>query len=140
MKWQNDDFWISDESADADTPAVHRLLSTTYWAAARPKERTEQSIRESVCFSVKKDAEQIGFARVLTDSGSYAVVVDVVIDSRYQRRGLGRWLISVISSHPRFEGMVFILWTADQVEFYQACGLTHVPDFAVMRKAPPWLK
>ncbi len=25
-----DDFWISDKLTDVDTPAVHRLLSTTY--------------------------------------------------------------------------------------------------------------
>lgn len=140
MKWYRDNFCISDEPADVDLPAVHRLLSGTYWAASRLRERTEAGVGKSVCFSLKDDAEQIGFARVLTDDGCYAIVVDVVIDPRFQRKGLGHWLMSAISSHPRFEGAVLILWTADQVEFYKACGLTQVPDFSVMRKAPAWMK
>src|SRR4051812_18063511 len=99
MKWHKDNFWISDELADVDIPAVHLLLSSTYWASARPKERTERSLRQSVCFSLKLESQQIGFARVLTDGGCYAIVVDVVIDSRFQKRGLGRWLLSVISAY-----------------------------------------
>lgn len=139
MKWHKEHFWISDDLADADMAAVQRLLSTTYWASARPPERTERSVRGSVCFSLKRDAEQIGFARVLTDDGCYAVVVDVVIDARFRRRGLGHWLMSVITAHVRFEGMVLVLWTADQVKFYEACGLSCVTEFHVLRKAPQWL-
>jgi len=139
MKWHDDDFSISDDSSDIDIPAVHRLLSGTYWAAARPQQRTEDGMRASVCFSLKHAAQQIGFARVITDGGCYAVVVDVVIDSRFQRRGLGSWLMKVVSSHSRFEGMVLVLWTSDQVAFYQACGLSEVADFHVMRRAPAWM-
>ena len=140
MKWRKDDFWISDLAADVDVPTVHRLLATTYWAAERPKERTDRGIGESICFSLKKKTEQIGLARVLTDQGCYAVVVDVVIDPKYQRQGLGRWLMSIITSHPRFDGMVLILWAAGQKKFYEACGLSHVEEFEVMRKAPGWMK
>jgi GNAT superfamily N-acetyltransferase len=140
MKWHNDGCWLSDESSDVDMAAVHRLLATTYWASTRPKERTELGTRKSVCFSLKRDDKQIGFARVLTDDGCYAIVVDVVIDAQFQKRGLGRWLLSTISSYPRFEGMVLILWTTDQVDFYKACGLTHQEEFQVMRRAPYWME
>ena len=140
MKWHKQKFWISDQLSDVDMSAVHRMLSKTYWAANRPKERTEASVSGSVCFSLKNEDEQIGFARVLTDSGSLAVVADVVIDSRFQRKKLGSWLISVIESHPKFEGMVLILWTEDQVEFYKACGLEHISSFQVMRKSPDWME
>jgi len=139
MKWHHDDFSISDDSSDVDIPAVHRLLSGTYWAAARPQQRSEDGMRGSVCFSLKHGAEQIGFARVITDGGCYAIVVDVVIDSRFQRRGLGSWLVEVITSHSRFDGMVVILWTTDKVSFYQASGLSEVPEFHVMRRAPGWM-
>lgn len=139
MQWHKHDFSISDAFVDVDMPAVHRLLSTTYWAAARPTERTERGAQNSICFSLKKAHEQVGFARVLTDSGCYAIVVDVVIDGRFQRQGLGRWLVSVITSHPQFAGMVLILWTSGQTDFYEACGLTHVADFQVVRKAPTWM-
>ncbi len=56
MKWHNDEFWLSDESSDVDLATVHSLLSTTYWASARPKERTERAAEKSVCFSLKLGA------------------------------------------------------------------------------------
>ena len=140
MKWHRDNFSLSDELADVDSSAVHRLLSTTYWASSRPKERTERALGQSICFSLKQESQQIGFARVLTDGGCYAIVVDVVIDPRFQKRGLGRWLLSVISSYPNFIGTVLILWTTDQVGFYEACGLRHEANFQVMRQAPDWMK
>ena len=140
MKWHKDNFWISDELTDVDTASVNRLLSSTYWAASRPTERTERALSQSLCFSLKQESQQVGFARVITDGACYAIVVDVVIDSRFQKKGLGRWLLSVISAHPSFTGTVLILWTTDQVGFYQACGLQHEPGFQVMRQAPDWMK
>ena len=77
---------------------------------------------------------------MITDGACYAIVVDVVIDLRFQKKGLGRWLLSVISAHPNFTGTVLILWTTDQVGFYQACGLRHETGFQVMRLAPDWMK
>lgn len=140
MKWFQGEFWLSDDLADVDMPAVHRLLSTTYWASARPRERTEQALSHSVCFSLKQEAAQIGFARVITDEGCYAIVTDVVIDARFQKRGLGRWLMAVIRSYPRFAGSVMILWTTDQVDFYRACGLSHEAGFKIMRQTPDWMR
>jgi len=140
MKWHRNNFWISDELTDVDTASVNRLLSSTYWAASRPKERTERALSQSLCFSLKQECQQVGFARVITDGACYAIVVDVVIDSRFQKKGLGRWLLSVISAHPTFTGTVLILWTTNQVGFYQACGLQHEPGFQVMRQAPDWMK
>ncbi len=139
MKWNKEDFWISDDISDVDLSAVHQLLSTTYWAKDRPRERTEKGISGSVCFSLKHKEQQIGFARVITDGGCYAIVVDVVIDEQFQRQKLGAWLMSVIESHPKFKGMVLILWTEYQVGFYEACGLKHIPSFQIMRKAPDWM-
>ena len=47
MKWHKDNFWLSDELTDVDTAAVNRLLSSTYWAACRPKNRTERALTQS---------------------------------------------------------------------------------------------
>jgi GNAT superfamily N-acetyltransferase len=140
MNWSKDEFWISDQRSDVDVPAVHKLLSVTYWASSRPKERTEQGIRQSMCFSLKQRGEQIGFARVLLDGGCYAIVVDVVVGPQFQGKGLGRWMLSVIASHPDLAGAVLILWTTDKVGFYEACGLKHETGFKLMRRIPEWME
>ncbi len=140
MKWYKDSFWLSDELSDVDVPTVQRLLSTTYWASSRPMEKTERALSQSVCSSLKQESRQIGFARVLTDGAVYAIVVDVVIEPQFQRKGLGQWLLTVIRSHPNFVSTVLILWTADQVDFYRACGFNHAAQFQVMRQIPDWME
>jgi hypothetical protein len=140
MKWYNDGFSLSDELSDVDVPTVQQLLSTTYWASSRPQEKTERALSRSLCFSLKQESRQIGFARVLTDGAVYAIVLDVVIESQFQKRGLGKWLLSVIRCHPNLVSTVLILWTADQVDFYRACGLSHAAQFQVMRQIPGWMQ
>jgi GNAT superfamily N-acetyltransferase len=140
MKWSQDEFWISDQRNDVDVDAVHKLLSTTYWASLRPTGRTERGICESLCFSLKRCEDQIGFARVLSDGGCYAIVVDVVVDPQFQGKGLGKWMLTVIADHPYLAGAVLILWTADKVGFYEACGLKYETGFKMMRRMPEWMK
>ena len=141
MRWNKDSFYITDARDEVDLDAVHRLLADTYWAKERPRERTESSLSHSLCFSVKtKESELAGFARVISDAGCYSIISDVVIDPRFRKMGIGKWLIGVICQHPQVVGSVIILWTTDQVEFYKSCGLAHETGIEVMRKPPAWMK
>jgi len=141
MRWNKDSLYITDDPDAVDVAGVHRLLADTYWARERPRERTEASLAHSLCFSVKTNHDELaGFARVISDGGCYSIISDVVIDPKFRKRGIGKWLIGVICQHPQVVGSVIILWTTDQVEFYKHCGLVHESGIEVMRKPPPWMK
>ena len=133
MKWFKGNLLISDEYVDVDLETVHRMLVCTDWAKDRSKVKTEISLLNSLCFSVKESGIQIGFARVISDHGCCSVVLDVVIHPEYRGKGIGSWLIDVISSHPLVLGTAVVLWTDDKVEFYQSCGFTHEDRLHVMR-------
>lgn len=45
-------------------------------------------------------SHQIGVARVLSDHAIFAYLMDVFIHEDYRGRGLGKWLIETIHSHP----------------------------------------
>jgi GNAT superfamily N-acetyltransferase len=122
MHWQHGDFSLTDETARLDLAAVVALLHSTYWAADRPAEVIERSLRHSLNFGLFRGAEQVGFARVVTDRATVGYLCDVVIAEAHRGRGVGKWLLTRILEHPELQGCRIDLFTKDAQEFYRAFG------------------
>src|SRR5689334_24705655 len=105
LEFQKDNFTISTDSDRLDLEVIYGYLSRSYWAAGRPRETVEKSIKHSLCFGVYDGSKQIGFARVITDFATFAYLADVFILEEYQGQGLGKWLVSVIMGHPDLQGL-----------------------------------
>lgn len=92
---------ISAERSDVDVAFVHDVLSRrSYWAAGIPRELVERSIEGSLCFSAFDGAEQVGFARVVTDSATFAWLADVFVAESHRGRGISKLLVGAAVSHP----------------------------------------
>ena len=63
---------ISANPKRLDLDAIHGFLSRSFWAEGIPKKLVAKSIRNSLCFGVFHQREQVGFARVVTDRATYA--------------------------------------------------------------------
>lgn len=120
MQWQRENYTLTDETARLDLAAVVALLRSTYWAAERPVEVTERSLRHSLNFGLFHGAEQVGFARVVTDRATVGYLCDVVIADAHRGKGLGKWLLTGILEHPELRGCRIDLFTRDAQEFYRA--------------------
>ena len=73
------DLLISDDKALLDRPLIHSFLSErSYWAQNVPREIVDRAIENSLCFGVYRDGRQAGFARVVTDSATFAWLADAV--------------------------------------------------------------
>ena len=119
MEWSKGEFIVSDEISLMNLNTVSYLLSTTYWASKRTKETIENSIKNSISFGVYHNSKQIGFARVVTDKTVFSWVLDVVIDERYRKNGIGQWLMECILEHPEIKNINFALATSDAHDFYK---------------------
>lgn len=122
MQWQHGDYTLADETARLDLAATAALLRSTYWAAERPREIIERSLRHSLSFGLFHGAEQVGFARVITDRATVGYLCDVVIAEKHRGQGLGKWLLTCILEHPELKGCRIDLFTKDAQEFYRAFG------------------
>lgn len=122
MQWQRDAYTLTDETARLDLAAVVALLRNTYWAADRPVEVTECSLRHSLAFGLFHGAEQVGFARVVTDRATVGYLCDVVIADAHRGKGIGKWVLACILEHPELRGCRIDLFTKDAQEFYRAFG------------------
>ena len=118
----------------ANIDIIHDLLSRSYWAKGRSREAVARSVENSLCFSLLKDEEQIGFARVLTDTMAYAIVLDMIIREDYRGRGLGKWLMQCICEHPAVAPLRQLLWTGDADNFYRQVGFEEMSTLKFMSR------
>ena len=139
-EWQRDDFVISDERARLDIEVIHRFLSTeTYWASGRSLDTVKRSIDHSLPFGLYQGSELIGFARVVTDYATFAWIADVFVLAQFRGRGLAKWLMEVILSHPQLQGFRrWVLATKDAHELYRRFGFRelHRPERWMERPDP----
>ena len=114
---------ISANPKRLDLDAIHGFLSRSFWAKGIPKKLVAKSIRNSLCFGVFHQREQVGFARVVTDRATYAYLCDVYILESHRGKGLSKRLVEAVMAHPDLQGLRrFQLVTRDAHGLYKRFG------------------
>lgn len=129
MRWQRDEFEIDTDPARIDVGVVHSYLERSYWAAGIAEETVERSLAHSICFGLYAGAEQIGFARVVSDRTTFAWIGDVFVLEPWRGGGLGVWLMQTITAHPELQSLRrWMLATRDAHGLYEKVGFTRLDD------------
>jgi len=119
----SDSIYVSTDKSKLDIDLIHSVLSKTYWAEGIPLKIVEDSIQNSVCFGLYESEEQIGFARVVTDSATFGYLADVFIVPERQKQGLGKILVKTVIEHPGLEMLRrWHLVTRDAQTLYERFG------------------
>jgi GNAT superfamily N-acetyltransferase len=136
MKWKRGNFVIDTNRRKLDLRLIQEFLDKrSYWAIGRSIDTVSRSIRNSLNFGIYDGDKQIGFARVITDYATFAWLADVFIIEEYRGRGLSKWLMEVIISHPKLQGFRrWTLATKDAHDLYRKFG------FAELRKPERWME
>lgn len=125
MVWHRDGYIITTDTTNIDIPYIHAFLTRSYWATGIPVETVKKSIEGSFCFSVYYGKQQVGFARFITDKATFGYLADVFIDEAHRGKGLSKWLMEVMLSHPDLQGFRrLMLATRDAHELYRKFGFT----------------
>jgi ribosomal protein S18 acetylase RimI-like enzyme len=116
-------YTISTDSARMDLDAIHAYLSRSYRAEGVPRAIVERSLLGSLAFGLFHRGTQVGLARAVTDRATFAYLCDVYVLEEHQGRGLGRWLIETVMTHPDLQGLRrFSLVTRDAHDLYSKFG------------------
>ena len=119
------EFTISTDPSRLDVAGICAFLEQTYWGRTRSREMMQKAFRNSFCFGVYREKEQVGFARAVTDYATYAYLADVYIREMHRGKGLGRWLIETILQHPELKPIRrWALITRDAHNLYDSVGFT----------------
>lgn len=137
MEWIRDNYRITTRIDEFDFDVIYGFLSRqAYWCKGVPVNVVRKAVDNSLCFAVFNDGprecEQIGFARVVTDKATFAYLADVFILDAFRGRGLSKWLIECILSHPDLQGLRrFVLATRDAHGLYEQYGFKALADPAI---------
>jgi GNAT superfamily N-acetyltransferase len=132
-------FLVSDEAARLDLGVIHGFLRTAYWSLDVPASVVKRAVEGSLCFGLFEHDRQVGFARAITDRATYAYLADVFVLHSHRDRGLGRWLMECVMTHPDLQGLRrFSLVTRDAHELYRPFGFEALanPDRYMERFVP----
>ena len=140
-EFQRGEFSLFTDPARVDFDLVHHFLSTeaTWWPPGASRETLARGLAHSLCFSLYHRTLQIGFARVITDTATFAYLDDVFVLAPYRGQGLGGWMLECVLAHPDLQGLKrFSLTTRDAQAFYAQHGWQPVryPARHMERMAP----
>jgi GNAT superfamily N-acetyltransferase len=122
-------FELDDDRRRIDVDAVHDFISSeSYWGAGRPRELVERTIRGSArVVGLYRGAEQVGFARAVSDDVTVAYLADVYVLAAYRGRGLGLALVREIVDGGSGPDVRWLLHTADAQALYRKLGFSDDP-------------
>lgn len=137
---ERDGLVLSTDRARIDVESVLAMLHASHWGAAVTRPLLERAIENSLCFGVYVGAEQLAFARAVTDLTTFAYLTDVIVAEHARGRGIGSWMVATIIAHPDLQGLRRIsLLTRDARALYEKFGFsTKMPVSTYMerRSAP----
>ena len=136
LETHRNNFTISTDPNRLDVDAIADMLARAYWAQGRTREMISRYLQYSLTFGLYDGSRQIGLARVVSDCTTFAWLCDVFIHEDYRGRGLGKWLLETVHSHPELQGLRrWMLATEDAHGLYKQFGwvLLEPPEFWMMK-------
>lgn len=109
--------------------AIHAYLVRSYWAEGIPLEVVQRSIAGSLCVGAFDGADQVGFARVVTDRATFAYLADVYVLEGHRGQGLARRMVELLHTHPELQGLRnWMLITRDAQGLYTSLGWAPIAE------------
>lgn len=135
-EWQQGEYTISTDLARLDIDLIVEFLQQrSYWARDRSRAQIERSISHSLVFGLYRQAQQVGFARLVTDYTTFVYVCDVFVSESERGQGLGQWLMRTVQLHPELQDMRrWVLTTQDAHGMYAQTG------FVPLKNPERWMQ
>ena len=121
---QINEYTLSADKERLDLNYVYNLLcKPSRYSTGLPLERFPIVIKNSFCFGLFYQGQQIGFSRVITDQSEFASLWDVFIDEPHRGKGLGKAMVKYVLDHPYLKAIFrWFLMTEDVHALYQKFG------------------
>ncbi len=131
---------ISTDKTNLNIALIHFFLDqSSYWARGRSIPLVQKSTKPSLCLGACAEAEQVGFARLVTDYATFAWLCDAFILDAHRGNGLSKWLVECVTANPELENIRrFAPATRDGHELYRRYGAFQtlpIPDWWMVQVA-----
>jgi len=100
MEWHNKEFLISDDIKNILLCEVVCLHTEVNGLDGYSEEKFRRLLDTSFWLGLYKEKKLIGFVRAVTDKETLCYICDIIIDTKFQRQGLGSWMMNCFLMHP----------------------------------------
>ena len=121
---------FSTQYSDQDWPKITAWLANCYWSPGIAQQRVEQAAKAStLVIGAFIDGQQIGYARIISDTVRFAYLADVYVDTAYRSQGIAQQLTQQLLSNPILQGVSrTLLQTTDAHGVYEKLGFIAFPN------------
>jgi GNAT superfamily N-acetyltransferase len=111
-----------------DFGKVTDMLAEAFWSTGIKIDEVKKGAANSaLLIGVFYADEQIGYARVISDKTRFAYILDVFVDKRFRKKGIGQLMINNILKHEDLKDVYqWLLITKDAHGVYAKSGFTPV--------------
>jgi len=127
---------ISSDPSKLQVEVIHQFITKSYWGKGRTLQQVQATLRNSLCFGLYLNGQQIGFGRVVTDYSVFAYLMDVFILPEYRKNGYSKLLMEAIVNAKEIKDCkTWMLKTSDAHSLYKQFGFTelHNPNIVMER-------
>ena len=124
-------YQVKDGISLMDFDKVREMLKEVWWSPGIQKSEVVQGAENSalVVGVFTGAGEQIGYARVISDCTRLAYIMDVVVDGRHRKQGIGQSMIRYILGHKKLKDVYqWLLLTKDAHGVYSKLGFAPVAE------------
>jgi GNAT superfamily N-acetyltransferase len=125
----NSEIKISTDKNKLDIEFINSFISNSYWAKGRTLDNMKILVNNSLNFGVFLNDTQIGYARVVTDYGQFAYLMDVFISEEQQGKDFSKMLMNFIMNYQELKDVkVWRLATSDAHKLYEKYGFQQLKN------------
>lgn len=129
-------YHLSGDKDALQVDVIHDFLANdAYWSPGIPRATVERAIANSRCVGVyAPDGAQVAFARLITDSATFAYLCDVFVLPPARGLGLAKAMVGYFTSHPELQQLRrWMLVTRDAHDLYAQFGFAPISEEQVGR-------
>ena len=112
----------------------NNLTNAVYWGK-RDEKIVEEALKNSIyCICAYEEKELVGFGRIIGDKTIFLYLQDIMVNPKYQGRGIGRKIIeNILQKVEDFKKInpeikVYLCATKDKEPFYEQFGFVKRPN------------
>jgi GNAT superfamily N-acetyltransferase len=116
---------------------ITAMLQGAFWSPRIKKSEVIQGSKNSALLvgAFLKEENQIGFARVISDKTRFAYILDVIVNEKYRKLGIGQAMINFILKNNELKDVYqWVLITKDAHGVYQKSG------FKIISRPNDWME
>ena len=120
-----EDVMLSSDRVKLDLSRIEEMLRDAFWCRGITINEISKGIRNSalVVGAYTKNNGQVGFIRVVSDKTRFAYILDVIVDARYRKHGIGQKMVRYALDHCEMRDFYqWVLNTKDAQVLYSKLG------------------